>query len=144
MTESIIILVIFFGLVIWALISNSIANGKSGAEREKVRFNLQFIRTGMSIEEVVGILGPGKKIDYLEGQKIKLQYEKNERRNELIKDMFMDSNPYYHIRVRKGYLCLYYGGETYTYTTNGYKGTDTRTYWGISLYFNNGILEYTE
>ena len=54
MTESIIILVIFFGLVIWALISNSIANGKSGAEREKVRFNLQFIRTGMSIEEVVG------------------------------------------------------------------------------------------
>ena len=144
MTESIIILALVFGVFIWAIVANGLDNSNSNAAREKVRFNMRFIRVGMTIEEVVSILGSGKKINYLEGLKIKQQFEKNQSRNYFIKDMFMESDPYYSIRVPEGYICLFYGGSTYTYSTNGYKGTDTRTYWGISLYFNNGILEYTE
>ena len=144
MIGSIILLVVIFGIFILAIVGNIKDNHKSNVAREEIRYKLQFIRIGMTMEEVIRILGSGQKIDYLEGQKIKKIYDKNERRSELTKNIFMDSNPYYHIRVPEGYTCLYYGGETYSYSTNGYRGTDTRTYWGISLYFKNGELEYTE
>ena len=140
---SIIGVVVFFGLGIWAIIANAVSNHKSEERKQDIRFKLNFIRIGMTKEQVISILGKGIEIDWDQGQEIKRAAFKNSQKEYLFKNLYMDSNPYYSIDVPKGYECLYYGGETFHTSYNGYKQTDTRSYWGIALYFKNGILEYT-
>lgn len=140
----IIPVILILGVFIWAIVSNAKSNADSISRREDIRFKLNQIKIGMTKAQVVSILGKGQEIDYYKGQEIQEAVQKNERRGYMSKNMYMSSNPYYSIKVPYGYECIYYGGETYNTSYNGYRQTDTRTYWGIGLYFKDGILEYIE
>ncbi|MDY0143732.1 MAG: hypothetical protein RBR97_17745 [Bacteroidales bacterium] len=133
---------IFFAICIAVIVGNIVMNQKSNQRKSDISFRLNLIRIGMTESQVTSILGKGTKIDFLASQRLELSYEKNERKGYLLRDQFMGSNPLYRVRVPEGYYCIYYGGETYHYSTNGYKQTDTKTFWGVALYFKNGILEY--
>ena len=143
MIGGIIVIVLVFGIGIWAIISNAVSNHISDKTKENVRKNLPLVRVGMTKNEVISILGKGYTIiDYETGRRFREEKQKNDNRGYFTKNIFMDSNPIYYVDVPEGYECLYYGGEKFNYGYNGYKETQTRSYWGIGLYFKDDILEY--